>query len=263
MRTTSRSRRCSSLAAALALAWIAAAAAPAWAQDGDEAQPHAQEAAQETGPEAGPGDTAAAGDVAEEPAGSITGWFRFDVDTLGPQFWFGASHELGGLEIASGIYINDYFAELDLGVSLTFGDLTVTPMAGIGVNFDTYELATLIAPQLFTTYVNGPIYFDAWIQVFLSSPFDDAGRDSFYVRAFVVYELTEGFAVGPQVETSVFLRESAGGADDAGLSSLPIGAQLSVDYGADRTLGLFLGYDTWYEGDGDGITGRFTFIQTW
>jgi hypothetical protein len=259
MTFTSRSFRYPALAAVLALAWTAVAAAPAWAQDNEEAQPDAQEA----GPEAGPGNAAASGDDAEEPASSIPGWFRFDVDSLGPQFWFGAEHELGGLAIASGIYIDDFFAELDLGVALTFGKLTLTPMAGIGVNFETYEFATLIAPQLFTTYISGPIYFDSWIQVFLSSPFDDAGRDSFYFRAFVVYELTEGFAVGPQVETSVFLNESADGADDGGLSSLPIGAQVSVGYGKNRTLGLFLGYDTQYEGDGDSITGRFTFIQTW
>jgi hypothetical protein len=71
------------------------------------------------------------------------GGFRFDVDSLGPQFWFGATHEVGGLALASDIYVDDFFAELDLGVALTFGNLTLTPMAGIGFNFQTYELASL------------------------------------------------------------------------------------------------------------------------
>jgi hypothetical protein len=259
MRQLGRSFLHSSLVAPLALAWAAAAPAPAWAQD-QAAEPDAQE----TSAEPSQGEPAApAGDAAEEPSSPISGWFRFDVDGLGPQFWFGATHKVGGLAIASDIYVDDAFAELDLGVTLTFGNLSLTPMAGIGVNFQTYELATLIAPQLFTTYIQGPIYVDSWIQVFFNSPFDDAGRDFVYFRAFVVYKLTDYFGIGPQVETSIFLDESAEGAGDGGLAALPLGAQLNVGYGENRTLGLFLGYDTQYEGDGDGITGRFTFIQTW
>jgi hypothetical protein len=38
---------------------------------------------------------------------------------------------------------------------------------------------------------------------------------------------------------------------------------VSVGYGGTSTLGMFLGYDTQYQGDGAGITGRFTFVRTW
>lgn len=259
MRQVGRSFLHSPFIAALALAWAAAEPAPVWAQDVESASD-----AQESSGEGSAGEPAApAGDAVEESSSPISGWFRFDVDSLGPQFWFGATHEIGGLAIASDIYVDDAFAELDLGVALTFGNLSLTPMAGFGVNFQTYQLTTLIAPQLFTTYIQGPIYVDSWIQFFINSPFDDAGRDVFYFRAFVVYKLTEYFGIGPQVETSIFLDESVEGAGDGGLAALPIGAQFNVGYGENRTLGLFLGYDTRYEGEGDGIAGRFTFVQTW
>jgi len=237
MRGIDRSFVCTSLVAGLTLAWAAAGPAPSWAQSPTTA--------------------------VEEPASPITGWFRLDVDSLGTQLWFGATHQLGGVALASDIYVTGTFAELDLGVTLTFGKLSLTPMAGIGFDFAAYDVASLIAPQLFTTYIQGPIYFDSWIQSFFNSPFVDGARDLVYFRAFVVYELTEHLGVGPQVEASLYLNESADGAGDDGLGSLPVGAQINVGYGANSTLGIFLGYDTQYEGDGAGITGRFTFLRTW
>lgn len=257
MKASSRSSLYTSLAAVLALSWAAAEPVPAWAQDDEEEEAGEQE----TGGEGS--QTAPAAPAAEEPASPIPGWFRFDVDTLGPQFWFGATHKLGGLAIASDIYVDDFLAELDLGVALTFGNLVLTPMVGITFDFQNYKLANIAAPQLFTTYIKDKLYFDSWIQGFFYSPFDDAGRDYLYFRAFLVYKLTQNFGVGPQVEATFFLNESADGAGDDGLTSLPLGAQFNVGYGKNSTLGLFLGYDTQYEGDGDSITGRFTFIQTW
>lgn len=245
MRDSDRSFVCASLAAGLALVWAAAGHAPAWAQSPAEAGDGKSEPA------------------AAEPSSPITGWFRLDLDSLGPQLWFGATHKLGGVAVASDIYVTGTFAELDLGVTLTFGNLSLTPMAGIGFDFATYDVASIIAPQLFTTYIQGPIYFDSWIQVFFTSPFVDGARDLVYVRAFVVYKLTELFAIGPQVETSFYLNETMDGAGDDGLGALPVGAQVNVGYGGNSTLGIFLGYETQYEGDGAGITGRFTFVRTW
>lgn len=257
MRESSRSLLYISLAAVLALAWAAAEPVPAWAQDGEEEEAGAQE----TGGEGS--QTAPAGDAAEEPSSTIPGWFRFDLDSFGPQVWFGATHKLGSLAIASDVYLYDTFAELDLGVALTFGNLTLTPMVGVEFDFATYDVSSLIAPQLFTTFIQGQWYFDSWIQVFFDSPFVDDAQALFYFRAFLVYKLTENFGIGPQVETSFLINESADGAGDDGLSSLPLGAQLNVGYGKNSTLGIFLGYDTQYEGENTGITGRFTFIQTW
>lgn len=240
---------CVSLAAGLALAWAAAGHARSWAEEPTKA--------------ADGGAPALGDDAADAPASPVTGWFRLDVDSLGTQFWFGAAHEIGGVTIASDIYVTGTFAELDLGATLTFGDLSLTPMAGIGFDFAAYDVASLIAPQLFTTWKRGPVYFDSWMQVFFNSPFVDGARDLAYVRAFVVYQLAEIFAVGPQVEASFYLNESVEGAGDDGLGALPAGAQASVGYGKNNTLGVFLGYDTQYQGDGAGITGRFTFVRTW
>jgi hypothetical protein len=253
MRQPKRSFVHTSLAAVLTLA--AAAPAPAWAQDDEEPEAPATSGEDSQGAPAAP--------AAEEPASTIPGWFRFDVDTLGPQFWFGATHKIGGLSLASDIYVDDFLAELDLGVALTFGSLSLTPMVGITFDFQNYKLANIAAPQLFITYIQDKLYFDSWIQGFFYSPFDDAGRDYLYFRAFLVYKLFESFGIGPQVEATFFLNESADGAGDDGLSALPVGAQFQVGYGKNSTLGLFLGYDTQYEGEGDSITGRFTFIQTW
>ncbi len=257
MKASSRSFLYTSLAAVLALTWAAAEPVPAWAQDDEEEEAGEQE----TGGEGG--QTAPAAPAAEEPSSPIPGWFRFDLDAFGPQFWFGATHKVGSIALASDVYLYGTFAELDLGVALTFGNLVLTPMVGVEFDFATYDVSSLIAPQLFTTYIKDKWYFDSWIQVFFDSPFVDDTQDLFYFRAFLVYKLFENFGVGPQVEASFLINESVDGAGDDGLSSLPIGAQFNVGYGKNSTLGIFLGYDTQYEGENAGIAGRFTFIQTW
>ena len=139
MREVGRLSVYTSLVASVTLVCAAAGHAPCWAQEPAEEDGGKSEL------------PVASGDAAEEPSRPITGWFRLDVDSLGTQFWFGATHQIGGLTIASDIYVTGTFAEFDLGATLTFGRLSLTPMAGIGFDFATYDVASVIAPQLFTT----------------------------------------------------------------------------------------------------------------
>ncbi len=201
-----------------------------------------------------------------------SGFFRVDTDGLGTQFWFGANHNLGGINLATDVYLVGTFAELDVGVSFTFGDVSLLPMVGIGFDFagDVLAANTLIAPQLYTIVDIGPIYFESWIQTFIYDDDRSGAQDALYTRNFLLYKAAEGFAIGPQVELNVGLADSEPGADDSGeLTSLAIGGRINVHYGENNTLGLFIGTDTEAEltnADGDDLfewVGRFTFVRNW
>lgn len=186
-----------------------------------------------------------------------SGWFRLDTDAAQTQIWFGATHQIGPVALASDIYVVGSSAELDLGVALTFGDLVLTPMAGFTVDFASGEMGSLVVPQLFTIFSPDKIHFESWIQVFFKSAFDDDAADVFYTRDFLLYKLFDELHVGVQAELSY------GFNDPAALLSLPVGVRANVGYGKNNVLGIFLGYET-QEDDGTGpIAGRFTFIRTW
>ena len=199
----------------------------------------------------------------EMEASSIDGWFRTDTDSLGTQIWFGATHSLGGLSIASDIYVVDTFGEFDLGLALTAVEsdslsLSFTPMVGIGFDYATPNgPSSLIAPQLFTILSAGSIYFESWIQGFFNTPFDEEAADSLYTRDFITYSLSDTVAIGPQVEATIDL------GDDSGLGSLAVGLRLNLGYGANNTLGIFGGFETQKEDEESGLTGRMTFLRTW
>ncbi len=188
-----------------------------------------------------------------------SGWFRVDTDSLGTQFWFGATHTVGGVDIASDIYVVGKFAEFDIGPSFSFGNLAITPMVGIGFNLETTNVESLIAPQLFTIWTPSKLHLESWIQGFVNSVFDDEGSDSLYTRNFALYKAGEAFAFGPQVEATLALNEAAG----EGLTSLPFGLRTNIGYDKNNTLALFLGYETKSQDDVDNVVGRFTFIRSW
>ena len=200
-----------------------------------------------------------------EEESSISGWFRTDTDSLGTQIWVGASHPVGSISIDSDIYVVDTFGEFDLGLGIPVVDsdslsLSLLPMVGIGFDYGTPNgPTTLIAPQLFTYLTAGSIYFESWIQMFLNSPFDEEGADSFYTRDFVLYSINDTVAIGPQVEATIDL------GDDGGLGSLIVGGRINLGYGENNTLGLFVGVETQLDEDSEdtGLTGRMTFVRSW
>lgn len=204
-------------------------------------------------------------EMAMEEESGISGWFRTDTDSLGTQIWVGASHPIGSISIDSDIYVVDTFGEFDLGLGIPVVDsdslsLSLLPMVGIGFDYATANgPTTLIAPQLFTYLSAGSIYFESWIQMFLNSPFDEEGADSFYTRDFVLYSINDTIAIGPQVEATIDL------GDDGGLGSLIVGGRINLGYGENNTLGLFVGVETQLEDDSEdtGLTGRMTFVRSW
>ena len=249
-----------SLFALLAATLLASGAALAQDEGFPEAfdEPMSEEAPAAAAP--APAAAPAAGD-AEAAGGS--GWFRVDTDGLGTQIWFGATHEIGGLSLASDIFLVGATAELDIGPALSFGDLTLTPMAGFVFDFGARDFTSLV-PQLITVWSgDGPVYFESWLQVFLYSPFVDGVADLFYTRNFLLYAVNDLLSVGPQVEISLNMNDSVENAGDSGLVSLPVGLRANVPYGKGSTFGLFLGYET-QAGEGEGaLAGRATFIHTW
>ncbi len=235
---------------------------------------------------------------AEEEDGGVPGWFRIDSDALTLQLWAGATHDVGGVGIATDIYVDSgYYGEFDIGVEVPLGEqVLLIPMAGIGFDWSAHKATTLVAPQLFGYFDFDPIYVEWWSQFFFTSLFADKGyvegggteiKDTlpnfWYNRLFVLYNATENFSIGPQIEPTIALNDAAKVMDEDGndksLTSLPIGGRVNLGYGKNNTLGLFLGYETVKESRAvvseldeageevdtheHGIVGRFTFVRTW
>ncbi|HUH05742.1 MAG TPA: hypothetical protein VML75_27315 [Kofleriaceae bacterium] len=255
--------------AAITIATLCATSVVARAQDVPETTPTPTAPARTAEAEPGVAVTATPTSVDEPPAieedaaPDTTGWFRVDTDGLSTQFWFGATHNVGSLAIASDIYVVGSFAEFDIGPAFTFGDLAVTPMVGLGFDFSTKDVASLIAPQLFTIYNHDKVYFESWVQVFLNSLFTDGAEDTFYTRNFLLYKLTDQVQLGPAMELTYRINEDEMAMLDRTVLSLPVGGALSLGYGDKNTLLLFLGYDTKDQEGSDNIAGRFSFIRTW
>ena len=209
-------------------------------------------------------------EMMEEEESGVSGWFRIDTDGLGTQIWAGASHSpsfLGGISLDTDIYVVGTFGELDIGLGIPVVDsdslsLSFLPMVGIGFDYEAANSpSSLIAPQLFTYLTAGSIYFESWIQGFFNTPFD-YDDDSLYTRNFILYSLNDTVAIGPQVEVGITLA-TLDPDDETGLSSLVAGLRANVGYGADNTLGVFVGFETQKGDDETGLTGRMTFVRTW
>lgn len=211
---------------------------------------------------ADPAPPAPAPEPAGDGAGDMSGYFRVDTDALGTQLWFGATHDLGPASVASDIYVVGSIAEFDIGPALTFGQVALTPMVGIAFDFAAKKTVSLV-PQLYTIVNSEMLYFESWVQVFLNSPFfDERVPDVFYTRDFLVYQVDDLIAIGPQAELSYTMNDEAG-RFESGVSSLPVGGRINLAYGENNTLGLFLGYDLEAPEGADALTGRFTFIRLW
>jgi len=210
--------------------------------------------------------------AAEEPAG-IPAWFRIDSDLNGLQLWAGATHDLGGVALASDMYVYSYaggsFGEFDLGpaFSLLDGGLVITPMVGINFNWS-LQKTNAIVPQLYFVGGNSSIYFESWWQLFIQSPFEDEfnlGLNYLYTRNFATFGISEDFGIGPAVEAWISFDKDKTGET---LFHVPVGGIAKLAYGEGSTFFGFLGYevtDVGREiagGSGDrAIVGRLTFVK--
>lgn len=170
---------------------------------------------------------------AEEEDGGVPAWMRVDSDALTLQLWFGATHDIGGVGIATDIYVDSgYWGEFDIGVEIPIGEgVLLIPMAGIAMDWANRKFQSLVAPQLFGYFTFDPIYAELWSQMFFNSIFADpgytAGGDGFveikdtvgnfwYNRLYLTYAVTENFSIGPQVEATVALNDAGKLTDDEG-----------------------------------------------
>jgi hypothetical protein len=210
-------------------------------------------------------ETPSAGAATETGDSTATGYVRFDYDWCGLQLWVGATHQIGGFEVYSDVYVTDSYGEVDVGPQLRLGDLTLVLTAGSMLDFSTQSVVAIVAPFLTTVYDHRRVYMESWLQWTFGSPFAEGGEDYFHTRDFILYKLTESLWIGPQVELTYGMTQ----ADDT--VNLPVGGQLSVGYGKDNRLSLFLGYetkeqidaDTGAPMDSDRLAGRLTFIRLW
>ena len=198
--------------------------------------------------------------MAEKPG--VSGWFQVDVDSLGTYFLIGASHPIGGVSIASNIYVNDHLGEFDLGVSLPAvkGEdvsLDLVPMLGVGFDYTGADGPDALFPQFFAFLTAPKIYFFHWTIGTLRTIFDDTTVDELYTRNFLTYSLNDTIAIGPQVEAVIGL------GDKSEIWSLTAGGRLNIGYGKNNTLGIYIGYETKKGEDETGLTGRMNFTRFW
>lgn len=236
---------------------------------------------------------------AEEEDAGVPSWMRVDSDSLKLQLWFGATHDVGGVGIATDIYVDSgYWGEFDIGIEIPAAEgILLIPMVGIAADWSQKKFTSLVAPQLFGYFTFDPIYIELWSQFFINSIFADKGftddgtgefveiketvPNTWYNRLYLTFAATENFRIGPQVELTVPLNDAAKLQDEDGndkpLSSLQVGGHIDLGYGEGNTLGLFLGYETVKEarnrypeideegneaGEIDhGIVGRLTFVR--
>lgn len=203
----------------------------------------------------------AKGEMAEEKPG-VSGWFQVDVDSLGTYFLIGASHPIGGVSIASNIYVNDHLGEFDLGVSLPAVksdnvSLDLVPMLGVGFDYTGADGPDALFPQFFA-FLNAPnIYFFHWTIGTVFTVFDDTTVNELYTRNFLTYSLNDTIAIGPQAEAVIGL------GDETEIWSLTVGGRINIGYGTANLLGLYVGYETKKAEGETGLTGRMNFTRFW
>jgi hypothetical protein len=201
----------------------------------------------------------------DEASAFVSGFFRFDYDAWGLQLWAGATHRLGGLQLASDVYVTDSFGEVDVGPQVQIGSFTLITTVGAIYDFSAQSVVGVVAPLVTTIYDSSALYFESWLQMTFGSVFTDGADDLFHSRNFLLYKVNPTLWLGPQVEVNVGVTQAEE------VTSLPIGGQISLGYGKDSRLAVFLGYDTVEQMDPttgapmdtDRLAGRFTFVKVW
>lgn len=198
-----------------------------------------------------------------EEKSSIPGWFRVDTDSLGTNFLIGATHVVGGIPLASTIYIGETRGEYDLGVVVPVvkgesTSLTLLPTLGVGFDYAGANGPAALFPQMFVFLPAGKLYFQSWtIGTFFLPSFSEDATDTVYTRNRLTYRINDTVDLGPQFETVLGL------VDGVTPFSTIIGLRLNIAYGENNTLGVLVGYDLEKGEDDTGLTGRLSFTRTW
>lgn len=207
-----------------------------------------------------------------------TSYVRFDQDyQFGSQIWAGGTIPLNDhFALALTAFIpenypsyttgtNSWWGELDAGPALTLGPLTLTPMAGIAFDWASKRPVALNAPQLYIIVNTPHLYLEQWLWTVLYSPFHSpVYSDYILTRNWILYRLTEIFALGPQFELTYNLNTQGSGTK--GMTAVPLGGHVEVTFNANNTLGLFLGYElsrsVRRNYGGNAVEGRLSFTHT-
>lgn len=213
-------------------------------------------------------------------------WVSLAADRVGAEIAAGGTQALGALDLALDVVVSQPFpgvvdpklgqpsavqigadarapsARLELGPVLNWGGFFVLPKIGLGYDFEREQVMPLL-PQLQTILQAGPVYFESWLQLYLYDLFEAGAQDTLYAREALLVALDDDWAVGPQVEFSVAVKNAPSGHR---WRSLPIGAVANMAVSQGLSLGLFVGWETRPEGrngDHDGLAGRLTLTGLW
>ena len=193
------------------------------------------------------------------------GYVRLDTNLHRNQFWLGGALPLGAsrsMDLSGDLLLDGERLQADAGVAFYAGALAVLPTVGVSFNFDKdlRKFDTLVVPRVFTVVEAGPLYLESWVELDLRDQFIHHALDEFYTRDFLLFIAHEYFAIGPQYELRLGLKNGP----HNHIVSQPVGGQIATRWGAAR-FALFVGYETakFARGDKSGVVGRFTFVHQW
>jgi hypothetical protein len=273
-------------AAALAQDAAAPAAAPAEptpvAAPATPPTPVADSAGVAANPEPAPTPASEAADAGPAP---MPGWIRIDTDASLLQLWGGGTYPItDGVGLAFDLYANSlYLGELDVGPAITAGPLTLTPMIGLQIDWNSRKAQALV-PQFYAVGSLGPIYTELWLQYYMNTVFNDDPpstptdpatpiANDLYLRLIADFKINDYIAAGLELDLNHNSENVNFEGEDDKIKSLAIGPNVMLsNVGAGSSFMAFIGYevkDTYANGgvpalseDGaNHLTGRLTFVH--
>lgn len=211
-------------------------------------------------------------DDIEDPSGH----FRLDVDRFGLQAWalgqFPVSNDVAfagniyAIEPGSTATANDAmnpswrpYSRIDAGVIFRLGVFELFPKLGLAMDFGATDAVTLV-PQLFAIVRGGPVHFETWNQLFLSTLFESGTVDVFYTRNQLLVSPWSFMGFGVQVELTMAINNRPGDLK----MSLPVGGTIQLQPSRTDVIQAFVGGETddGAVAGGHGLTGRLTYLHT-
>ncbi len=205
-----------------------------------------------------------------------TGHFRLDVDRFGLQAWaLGQFPVSNDVALAGNIYAIEPsngptpsggpnpswrpYSRVDAGVIFRLGVFELFPKIGLAMDFGATNATTLV-PQLFAIVRGGPLHFETWNQLFISTLFESGSIDVYYTRNQLLVSPWNLVGFGVQVEVTVALNNRPGDLK----MSLPVGGTIQLQPSRSDVLQAFIGGETddGARAGGHGLTGRLTYVHT-